>query len=208
LKKVLRSSVKDRIILTGTDGFDYDCEISEVKSDCLRAEIITKSACETEPTVKITAFVCVPKGDRFEYIIQKTVELGVFEIVPVISAYAIERDIQKKLPRYNKIAEAAAKQSMRGVIPRAREPIHIKDINIKNYGAFYLCNEKCRQSAKIALRETAAFIIGPEGGFTYDEIEFLEKNGARSVSLGKRILRTDTAAVVFLTILMREAGEL
>ena len=142
-----------------------------------------------------------------ELIVQKCTELGVFSVVPVVSARCVvvpNKDYDKKRERYNRVALEAAKQSRRGMIPQVLPLIELKKIDVKSFDLFLVAYEdENTVSLKQALRAakepaTIALLIGPEGGLEESEVEQLVKAGAKSVSLGKRILRTETAGMAML----------
>ncbi len=193
-------------------GVDYNCEISEITSDTVYLSLKEKVVCAAEPNIEVTLFQAVPKMDKLEYIIQKSVELGVSRIVPMLTRRCVsrpdERDFAKKLARLNKIAAEAAKQSGRGIIPQVTPIVSYKkalemmkelDRNVLLYeeeggGSF---GEVDLTGAK-----TVGLVIGSEGGFDREEAEACTAVGAAQVWLGKRILRCETAPITALSILM------
>ena len=193
-------------------GTDYFCTIDRITSDEVYLALTEKQICAAEPDVELTLFQAVPKLDKLEYIIQKSVELGVSRIVPVLTRRCISRpdpkDFAKKLQRLNKIAEEAAKQSGRGIIPVV-EPI--TDLNgmlemIKSIDRTILLYEEqggCRfGEVELSDIRSAALIVGSEGGFDREEAERIVSAGATQVWLGKRILRCETAPITAISILM------
>lgn len=198
-------------------GTDYDCEIAEITSDAVTLHILQAAPCCTEPSVSVTLFQALPKSDKLEQIIQKSVELGVTEIVPVLTRRCISRmnsgEFQKKLPRFQKIAQAASQQSGRGIIP-AVAPLHslemaaarMRDLEVPLVlyeGEGGISFSQVRSDAK-----SYGICIGSEGGFDPAEIEFLQENGVQPVWLGKRILRCETAPLTALSVLMFHTGNL
>ncbi len=198
-------------------GIDYVCEIEEITQDAVYLQILSSAPCCAEPTVSVTLFQALPKSDKFEQIIQKTIELGVTEIVPVLTRRCVSRmssgDFQKKLPRYQKIAQAAAQQSGRGMIPTiaplhtlemAAERMRSLEVPLVLYeGEGGISFSNVRNDAK-----TYGICIGSEGGFDEEEIALLREQGVQSVWLGKRILRCETAPLTALSILMFKTGNL
>ncbi len=193
-------------------GVDYVCDIAGITPDSVYLTLREKHICAAEPSVRITLFQAVPKLDKLEFIIQKCVELGVSEIVPVLTRRCIsrpdERDFAKKLPRLQKIAEEAAKQSGRGMIPtvspivsykRALEMMSGLDRSIILYE-----EEGGRRFGETELTDarTVGLLIGSEGGFDREEAEAAVAAGAQQVWLGKRILRCETAPITAVSILM------
>ncbi|MFV0314731.1 MAG: 16S rRNA (uracil(1498)-N(3))-methyltransferase [Anaerotignum sp.] len=216
IKTVLRANKGDEIIVCDGLGTDYVCRIASLE-DGVVAEIISNEPCQSEPKTKITLYQGLPKADKMELIIQKCVELGVDRIVAVSTKRCIvklDKKEEKKLVRWQKIAEAAAKQSGRGKIPE----IAMKVLSFSEA----LCEAKAMDGAIIpyenekdcGLRsfvegfsgaEVGVF-IGPEGGFTEEEIQTAKDAGVLPVTLGKRILRTETAGMTAIAILLYELG--
>jgi len=199
------------------NGFDYLCKIEEITSDKVYCKVLKKEKSPCEPNVSLTLFQAVPKLDKLETIIQKAVELGVSEIVPVLTRRCVsrpdEKTFSKKLERYNKISLEAAKQSGRAVIPEVKELISLKNAAelLKDYDVIAVCYEKgginfyeigLKPEAKIAL------FIGSEGGFDEEEIDFLKECKAVPIWLGNRILRCETAPLAAISIIMNLTGNM
>ena len=207
ISRVLRLKRGDNI--TVCDGRSYDY-----------GSITEKRRGESEPPVRVTLYQGIPKASKMDYIIQKTTELGVSEIVPVAMARCVskiedKKTETKKLDRWQKIAKEAAQQSQRGIVPKIR-PVMTFDEAISAmresdlYFAPYECEDE--QSLKSVLTSvenprTASFMIGPEGGFDLSEIEKLTAGGVPTVTLGPRILRTETAGEAVLAMMMYEIGD-
>ena len=218
---VLRLRPGDDVILCDTEGSDYKCRIVKSTKDEVEAEVIEVTPCKSEPSVKTTVLCALPKGsDKTDYIIQKCVEAGAYEIGFFTSERCIakidEGGRAKKLERWNRISEEAAKQSGRGIIPKVNwiggfteclnESIK-KDLSL----FMYECGE--RETMEHALTgcrscSTAAIITGSEGGFAPYEADLAKVTGCHICSLGERILRCETAPVVALTALMYASGNL
>lgn len=215
---VMRMEIGDTLTICDGQSNDYLCRICETGKNCLKAKIEETTRSESEPKTKITLYQGLPKSDKMELIIQKCVEIGVCRIVPVITERAvvkIEKGAKedKKTERWQKIAESAAKQSGRGIIPAVERPMKFKDAieeAVKNGEAIIPYeNEKDRglkEFVKNSKAENIGIFIGPEGGFDTKEIEFAVENGVMSVTLGKRILRTETAGIVTSAIVLYELG--
>ncbi len=197
-------------------GTDYLCEIESVTADAVQLRILSEEPCCAEPTVTVTLFQALPKADKLEQIIQKAVELGVTEIVPVLTRRCVSRmssgDFQKKLPRYQRIAQAAAQQSGRGIIPvvaplhslgSAAERMRDLDVPLVLYEDGGISFSEVQKDAK-----SYGICVGSEGGFDPEEIAMLSAAGVRSVWLGKRILRCETAPLTALSVLMFHTGNL
>lgn len=193
-------------------GIDYDCLIRRITEDSVYLDLIKKYPCEAEPSVEVTLFQAIPKLDKLEFIVQKSTELGVSRVVPILTKRCIsrptEKDFTKKLPRLAKIAEEAAKQSGRGKIPE-----------ITPFVSFSQCLDELRKIEKTVILyegeggksfgtvgfddiKSAGIIIGSEGGFDISEVDAAVSAGAERVWLGKRILRCETAPISALSILM------
>ena len=216
IKNVLRMKAGEKIRISNQQGRDYYCEISEVTDTFVQADILNEDVASTELPSKIYLFQGIPKGDRMETVIEKAVELGVYEIIPVAMKYCVVKlDAKKedaKVARWQKQAEAAAKQSKRSIIPKIHPVMSYKeaveyamqcDVRLVPYE-----NERGMQGTREALSTIKAgtsvsVMIGPEGGFAEDEIAQV-KDSMQVISLGKRILRTDTAGIAVMSMLMLE----
>lgn len=193
-------------------GIDYNCEISEITSDTVYLSLKEKVVCAAEPNIEVTLFQAVSKMDKLEYIIQKSVELGVSRIVPMLTRRCVsrpdERDFAKKLARLNKIAAEAAKQSGRGIIPQVTPIVSYKKAleMMKELDRNVLLYEEeggvSFGEVDLTGAKTVGLVIGSEGGFDREEAEACTAVGAAQVWLGKRILRCETAPITALSILM------
>lgn len=219
ISRVLRMRKGDTLCVCDGNGMDYACEIAEINPDCVSLKILEKHLCDAEPSVSITLFMALPKSDKMEYVIQKCVELGVTKIVPFASSRCVvklsDKDKQKKTERWQKISCAAAKQSGRGIIPEVEDPISFAEL-LKRTGEFdlslfcYECEEE--NSLKTVLSENefknVCVVVGPEGGFDKAEVQAAEAKGFKSVSLGKRILRCETAPGCAVCAILYQTGNL
>ncbi|MBR5543404.1 MAG: 16S rRNA (uracil(1498)-N(3))-methyltransferase [Oscillospiraceae bacterium] len=217
IAKVLRLRAGEELFVCDKCGTDYHCEISEISSDCVSAKIIEKAENTAEPPIRITLYQGMPKSDKLDYIVQKCVELGVCTIVPVITkrAVSIPRDSEKKVIRWQRIAEEAAKQSGRGSIPEVADVVDFRTAlsQMQQSEALNLMPYECEKDSK--LREVLAksdkreinILIGPEGGFDEAEAEAAKKAGVNTVTLGPRILRTETAPLAVCAAVMYELGD-
>lgn len=214
IRNVLRMRCGEKVRVSSKTGKNYLCEISEITEDMVRASIIEEYEEDTELPCKIYLFQGLPKSDKMELIIQKAVELGVYEIIPVAMKNCVvkldDKKAASKVTRWQAIAESAAKQSKRSLIPNVRMPLSYKqaveaakelDVKLVPYE-----NERGMQATKEAIEaikpgESIAIFIGPEGGFDDSEIAMVEAD-MQLVSLGKRILRTETAGMTMLSILV------
>ena len=212
IKTVLRAREGEEITLCDGEGMDYQCRIASLERGVL-LDILSKDVCETEPKTKITLYQGLPKADKMELIIQKCVELGVDRIVAVSTERAIvKRDKKetKKLERWQKIAEAAAKQSGRGKIPEiGQQVLKFKEAvaEAKELDGAIIPYEReqetgIRQFVQNFKGESVGVFIGPEGGFADEEIALAQENGITPITLCKRILRTETAGFTILSWIM------
>ncbi|MFR5950903.1 MAG: RsmE family RNA methyltransferase [Clostridia bacterium] len=224
IKNVLRKKVDDKINICNSDTQkNYECVIKNIEENKIVCKILDEVKSLAESNLNITIFQGLPKSDKMELIIQKTTELGVKTIVPVITKRTViklkDKDKQNKVDRWRKIAEVAAKQSGRDIIPTIENIINIADIKFDEFDKIFVLYEN---EEKISIKDeieqlkndnkeelNIGIVIGPEGGFAESEIEQLRLNQNVSVvTLGKRILRTETVALVVSGILMYELGDL
>ncbi|MBE5882515.1 MAG: 16S rRNA (uracil(1498)-N(3))-methyltransferase [Lachnospiraceae bacterium] len=218
IKNVLRMKEGEEIAVSnGIDGKEYRCGILMLGEDEILCELRFVKEDAVELPVKVYLFQGLPKADKMELIIQKAVELGVHEVIPVATKRAVVKiDAKKeksKLARWQSIAEAAAKQSKRACIPQITNVMSFKEA-VQKVGEAdvklipYEMAEDMSYTREIirAIKpgQLVAVFIGPEGGFAEEEIAFATENGFSPVTLGKRILRTETAGMTMLSILMYE----
>ena len=213
IAKSLRMKVGEEITLVTPSQKQADCIIESISGEQVYLKVISQTLCKNEPSTAITLYQALPKGDKMEYIIQKSVELGVAKIVPVISARCIsrpdEKSLSKKQIRWQKIAKEAAQQSRRGIIPTVEKAVTFKQAvqqisqeeNAENI-IFYECGGESVKNLLTDTPDKINIFIGSEGGFEPQEVEMIEKNGGHSATLGKRILRAETAPLAALSILM------
>jgi len=214
----LRLDKYDIITVCDGSGMDYACEILDFGQARVSLRILNAYKGSTEPDIKVTLFQAFPKHGKMELIIEKCVELGVYEIVPMITRYTVLKTndkTQEKIKRYNKIAESAAKQCNRGIIPAVKSPVtfdcamaEINGLDIAVAAWEKELETKMKQALDGFTGTTAGIMIGPEGGFSDDEARCFQDNHIKTVSLGRRILRTETAGMTCLTIFFNETGEI
>lgn len=222
ISKVLRLTLGEKIQIVSDDGIRAIAEVVSFDGGIVTVHCITKLSESHEPKVKIVLAQGLAKGEKMDFIIQKAVEMGALRIIPVAMEHSVVRleagRSNKKVERWQKIAEAAAKQSKRDIIPVV-EPVQtfskmLAAADLKTKIIAYECED--RLSMKTALRKVQAeggiedllLIIGPEGGISEEELKQARAVGAVPVSLGKRILRVETAAVVAMTTILYETGDL
>ena len=216
IKNVLRLRQGDEIVICNGQGKDYYCIINEVSDNEVVAAIDAVKDTAAELKSRIALFQGLPKKDKFELIIQKAVELGAAEIVPVMTGRVVvkledKKKEEKKLQRWQAIAMEAAKQSGRGIIPAVR-PVHSFFDAIKALSRMDLAlipYEKATDISitrellgKIADYSRIGVFIGPEGGFEEEEIKLAMEHNIRPITLGRRILRTETAGLAILSMMM------
>ena len=216
ISRVLRLKTNDRIRVSASDGGSFICEITDFGDGFVLCDAVETSE-NTELAARIRLFQAIPKGERFDTIVEKCVELGVHEIIPVKMKYCVAKwdgkKVASKVKRYNAIAYAAAKQSKRSIVPEVREPVGLTDAcaYAQGLGGTLLIpyeNKEGMASNSAAFEAVASFgdisiFIGPEGGFAEEEIKLLsEQKNAHTISLGRRILRTDTAAITSVAQVM------
>lgn len=219
ITQVLRMQKGEKIQICIQETLEnYLVTIEEIQKEKVMTTIIEKLQTSVESNVKIDLYQGLPKADKMEYIIQKTIEIGIDQIIPVDMARCVvkleEKEAKKKKERWQKIAEAAAKQSKRDKIPQVESKIKLKEVikNVPQYDLFLVAYEEEKMHSlkqvlqKIKKKESykIGVLIGPEGGIALNEVEFLKENGAMVVSLGKRILRTETAPITMVSNILYE----
>lgn len=227
IKKVLRAKIGDELqICNSQNGENFLCDIQSLDNEKINCIIKQNLEISTESNIKVTIFQGLPKADKMEYIIQKSVELGVTDITPVEMKRCVvkfdEKDKVKKQARWQKISEVAAKQCGRDIIPEMNSLINIKNLCnlIEKYDIVLVAYENEKETTlkeqllkiktdtinnkKQDEQVKIGIVIGPEGGLEPQDVELLKQNGAKVITLGKRILRTETVALNVLSIIMYE----
>lgn len=210
ISKSLRMKAGDMLTLSCQDGSDYGCIIDEINSGIVTLSVCYKQANNSEPTVNVTIYQGVPKGDKLEDVIQKCTELGISALCPVLTHRSVsrpdEKSAKKKQARYQKIALEAAQQSGRGIVPEIMEMTSLKSAAENDTAQLKILfyeggGEKLKDIIPDSVTSVSVY-IGPEGGFEKEEVELLREKGAVIASLGPRILRTQTAPVAATTAIM------
>lgn len=214
ITNVLRYKVGDEITISDGNGMDYLCIIKAINKDDIITNIVDIISNDAEPSIQVTLYQALPKADKMELIIQKCIEIGVTKIVPVVTEHTIvniSNKESKKLARWNKIAESAAKQCGRGIIPIVDNVATFKEAikdSTKLDKVIIPYEREKENSLKSIIKDfkgsNIGIFIGPEGGFSNAEINLAIDNGVQPITLGKRILRTETAGMVTLAILLHE----
>jgi len=220
ITRSLRLNLGDEISVTNGEGQKYLTELIEFSEDFVKAKIIEKFKVQAEPRVKVTLVQGLPKSKKMDMIVQKCTEIGIEEIIPINTKRTIvnlnQKKAQKRQERWQKIVEEAAKQSKRGKIPEVKELSDLKQI-ITDFASYDLVLVPWEDEESQGLKETLEsnleagrimIIIGPEGGFSLEEIEQVKMAGAQSVTLGPRILRTETAGIATLSMVLYQLGDL
>lgn len=216
IMRVLRLQAGDGICVLDGAGFEHEAEILSVTKEEVTARIKNSKVCDVEPSLRLSIAVALPRSERMDLIVQKGTELGICECIVMDServvARPVEQSFRRKLSRWRRIAAEAAEQSGRARIPEIRGQISLSDLasEVRNFDAALVAWEEEREtSIGTFLRErrgakSVLAVIGPEGGLTGGEVEILRNAGAVPVSLGRRILRTETAAIVVCAVVMYE----
>ena len=212
IARVLRLNTGDILEISDKTKYEYPCEITSLMADRIEARVLSKAAFSCEPQIQVTLFQGIPKAGKMEGIVQKCTELGIHEIVPLWTERTVVADkgnFARKIDRWQKVADEAVKQCRRGKIPSVMKDCSLFDAagSFSAYDLVMLAYEKEEGfTVKTCLEsfaekpEKIALVIGPEGGFSEKEVNFLVQSGAESVSLGKTILRTETAGPAMLAM--------
>ena len=209
--KVLRLRTGEAVTVVTPQGVQCEGEVASVTPDGILLHILGKQPCRNEPDVFVTLYQALPKGDKMDYIVQKCVELGVSRIVPVLTDRCVsrpdEKSLRKKRERWQKIALQAAMQSRRGIIPEVAGCLSLRQAaeETRQNDSTVFFYEMGGASVKEILREkpkTIGMFIGSEGGFAEDEAALMQETGAHTATLGRRILRAETAPLAALSIIM------
>ncbi len=214
ISQVLRMRTGEEITVVDGKGLEYLCSVSEIAKKKVILDVGEGRENKSEPPFKVTLFQSVSKGERMDLTIQKATELGVYEIVPVLSERCVvklDKDTKGKIDRWQKIALEASRQSGRGIVPKVTSPMNFSEAidKIESFDlALFPWEEETEKGLKSALREfkgeRIALFVGPEGGYEQKEADDAVKKGALRVTLGPRILRTETAGAAVLAMIVYE----
>lgn len=217
--KVLRLKNGDEVIIADGTGQEYYGKLAAAKKERVTVKVERKAFAASEPPVKVTLLQGIPKGDKMELIVQKCTELGIFRIVPVAAARTIVQlspeKARNRVERWQRVAEEAAKQSQRAIIPCVEE-VRTVEAAISKFGQGLMLvpweEERSRTMKEVLQQHGQAkdvtLLIGPEGGLEASEVELAMSQNAVPVTLGPRILRTETAGWAALTMILYELGDL
>ena len=212
----LRMRIGDEITVC-CEGVEYNCSIGSISDECVVCDVISSEISRNEPDISVTLFQAVPKGDKLDTIVQKSVELGVTKICPVLTARCVSRpdkkSFDKKLERLNRIALEAAKQSGRGIVPQVTGLLSFdeaaRQLAENDFPLIcYECGGINFSEAGLKNNSSIGIFIGSEGGFEKSEVELCISNGATAIGLGSRILRCETAPLAALSIVMNLTGNM
>lgn len=217
MKNVLRMKLHEKAEISDGESRTYLCEVEAYEEDVAVLHILEEMEADTEPASKLYLFQGLPKSDKMELIVQKAVELGVYQVIPVAMKRSVvrldDKKAAKKADRWNSIAESAAKQAGRSRIPEVTMPLSYNealkmaeelDVTLLPYelaGGMEVTREVIRQ---IKSGQSVGIFIGPEGGFEPEEVDAAVSMGAKVITLGRRILRTETAGLATLAVLVFE----
>ena len=215
IKNVLRMKLGEKLTVNDGEGWQYLCEVESYEADMAVLHIVEKSKAETELSSRIYLFQGLPKQDKMELIVQKAVELGAYQVIPVSTKRAVvkldAKKAGKKVERWQQIAVSAAKQACRGIVPtvgevctyaQALKMAEELDVVLIPYELAEGIEETKKIIAGIRPGQSVGVFIGPEGGFEEEEVKLAMEAGAKPVTLGRRILRTETAGLTTLSLLM------
>lgn len=223
IRDVLRLKTGQHIIVLDNLGFEYKLTLTKVAKSEIKGTVVEKQPATGEPAVRITLYQALARHDKFEWVLQKCTEVGVARFVPIITRRSAIRDASsigaKKLARWRKIITEAAEQAHRGRLPQLSKPITIDEgmAELEGFERSLIASTRAQGwSLRDSLRDhralsggvEMALLVGPEGGFTEDELERGRASGAIPFYLGPRILRTETAAVVAASLILYELGQM
>ena len=205
IANVMRFKVGDEIILIADDEFDYYGTITDIKKNVTLVSVTKKVPNQANPKIEVTAFVAMNKREPMTLIVRMLSELGVTNLVPIITKWTLSQDVTDKMDRYQKIANQSAKQCRRSKTMKVENPIKLAEAIklFKDFDVVYFAYEnEDFQKMKAGIKaQKVAFIIGPVAGFDKDEAEQITSAGAISISLGKRILKADTATIMLASLI-------
>jgi len=224
IRNVLRLGLGDHIVVLDNSGWEREAEIVEVGREQVVGRVLSKSLAAGEPRTKISLYQSVLKGNRFELVLQKGTELGIVEFVPLISQRCIIAsldDVNKKMSRWERIIQEAAEQSRRGKLPRLQSAMLFSRACERARQTGGLSLMPWEEEKKVNLRQVLGkggekpfrpfsinLFIGPEGGFTFEEVMVARQYGILPITLGPRILRAETAGLVAAAAILYELGDL
>lgn len=223
IQKVLRMNCGDEILVFDGTGYEYTAKLTEIEKTVCYAEVLEKNLSLSEPKTQITLFQGLPKSGKMETIVQKSVELGVIKIVPVMMERCVTRISskavgQEKAARWSKVSVEAAKQCGRGKVPVVSEPVTFDEAveQLLKTELPIMPYEELGHEGRLGLKEllssnktatSIGILVGPEGGFSEQEVALAVSKGVNTIGLGKRILRTETVASALIPVIMYDRNE-
>ncbi len=211
IANVMRLKKNDEIVLIGNDEFDYFAKIVDIQKNKTIVDVFKKEQNLANPTIDVTAYIAMNKRENFNTMVRMLSEIGVSTIVPTITKWTLKQDQTDKIERFQKIADQSTKQCRRSLSLKIEEPKKLVDVckQFVQFDEVVFAYEK-QENSNFAISNSAkkiAFLIGPVAGFDKDEAELIIKSGAKAVSLGKRILKADTATIALASVIMEKMGE-
>lgn len=218
ISRVMRKKTGERIWVVDGEGGTYEVEVSNKDKNRLHCKILKKRRRVGEPVAHVTLAQGVLKGEKFELLIQKATEIGVSKIIPMLSERTIVKPGKNKKTRWSTIARSAMKQCGRSIIPKITEPLPLNKVLSQGIDSSLRFIAQAHESSKPLhhyftesarlSHKKALIVVGPEGGFTEEEVELAQEQGFKKVSLGSRRLRAETAGIVFSALVLSQLGEL
>ena len=217
ISHVLRLKPTDHIILLDNNGWEYDVEIEQITREQVKGKVINKKLGQGEPVIKIKLYQALLKADKFELVLQKGVELGITEFVPYISERCVtKKPSESKVARWRKIVQEAAEQSERTLLPILHHVVSFTEAcnSIKQPTLLFWEEERKKglkqilQNPTFKSAKSISIFIGPEGGFPASEVQLAKQHGIAVASLGKRVLRAETAGLAAISAILYEKGEM
>jgi len=217
ISHVLRLQPKDAIVVLDNSGWEYVVEIEKINRELVQGRVVKRDFCANEPAVKITLYQALLKIDKFEFVLQKGAEIGVSAFVPFLSERCVMRKpAESKIERWKKIIQESAEQSGRALLPVLHPVVSLEEA-CRQAGtlAILLWEEEKDHRLSQVLKSTSfrkadaiALFVGPEGGFPLSEVKYAQSHGIIPASLGRRILRAETASLAAISAILYEKGEL
>ena len=211
IANVMRLKKNDEIVLIGNDEFDYFAKIVDIQKNKTIVDVFKKEQNLANPNIDVTAYIAMNKRENFNTMVRMLSEIGVSTIVPTITKWTLKQDQTDKIERFQKIADQSTKQCRRSLSLKIEEPKKLVDVckQFDQFDEVVFAYEK-QENSNFLISKSAkkiAFLIGPVAGFDKDEAELIIKSGAKAVSLGKRILKADTATIALASVIMEKMGE-
>lgn len=218
MTRVLRLRAGDLVTLCDGAGMDYEAKLRSLGKEEILLDVVSAQPSRGEPRHRVTLYQGLPKAGKMELILQKSVELGLYSLVPVLSQRSVvkltAKEFEKKRVRYQRVAYEAAKQARRGIVPQVRPLAAFSDAALARHDLLLIADEEEEAVSLKAILQShrdaldIGLVVGPEGGLERGEVAALTAAGGRCVSLGPRILRTETAGMAALAMILYELGDM